>query len=220
MLVTSDGHVALRCAALVAVAMVTVSACTPESDGSTLETSSASVPGEGHPSATSLPGNGLPSGGAVRVKCEDAVGEEKPSPESTSGVTEVLGVVGLPTGPRNPALQANSSGESNPAYRLFAKRGLLVKATSQLEIVVPTEFVSRAAVVWGNPGAPTTHLLFGPCPSTPTRTGWLAYPGGFLVAEPMCLPLLIRTAGQEARVQVGVGRPCPGQPTDRGSTAP
>jgi hypothetical protein len=203
---------------MLAVAAVTASACTPESHGSTPETTSASVSVTGRTSASSKD-NGLASGGAARVKCEDAVGDTKPSQDPT-GVAEVLGAAGLPTGPKISPLQANLSGESNPAYRLFAKRGLLVKAASQLEIVVPAEFASRAAVVWGNPGTPTAHLLFGPCPSTPTKTGWLAYPGGFLVAEPMCLPLLIRTAGREARVQIGVGRSCPGHPTDLGSTAP
>ena len=168
------------------------------------------------------PSGGLGQGadGAVRVNCDEAIGEGVPGSDPGTGSVGILGVVGLPASPQHMSLQTSASGESGPGMRLFAKQGLDAKATAQFEILVPAEYVGRAAVVWGNPGTPTTHLLFGPCGSIPTTTGWLSYAGGYLVADPMCLPLLVRSAGHEERVTIGVGRPCPGQRANPGHSDP
>lgn len=218
-LVNSRAHWAGGCAAVV-LAVITAAGCTAEPRGEASVNPSASVPRAGRTSAASPNSKGLESGGAEQVSCAHAIGEDKPSKDVENGAAEVLGVVGLPTAPGHQALQANVSGDPNPVYRLFAKRGLLAKAASQFEIVVPPEYADRAALVWGNPGRPTAHLLFGPCASTPTTTGWLAYPGGYLVSEPMCLPLVVRSAGRETPVHIGVGRACPGQPTGPQVTPP
>lgn len=167
----------------------------------------------------SVDGTSQGADGTVRVACQEAIGDEVPDPDPGTGTVGVLGVVGLPTSPRHVALQATASGVSVPGLRLFAKQGLNAKAGERFEIVVPAEYVGRAAVVWGSPGTPTTHLLFGPCASVPTRTGWLSYAGGYLVADPMCLPLVVRSGGHEQQVTVGVGRPCPGQSANPGQSA-
>lgn len=165
----------------------------------------------GSPSTTTDEG----AAGVVDVKCEEAIGEPAPgSVEDTN--SEVLGVAWLPTSPRHMALQTHATGDSTQAHRLFAKQGLVAKATSRFELVIPAGYLGRAALVWGNPGIPTVHLRFGPCASTPTKTGWLAYAGGYLVGDPMCLPLIVRAGGQEQQVSIGVGQPCPGQSANPG----
>ena len=61
---------------------------------------------------------------------------------------------------------------------------------------------------WGNPGLPARRLVVPVCPGS----GWLAFAGGFYVPRPACLPIVVSTGGQQRRVFVGVGAPCPGQP--------
>ena len=43
----------------------------------------------------------------------------------------------------------------------------------------------------------------------PGTTGpWMAYPGGFSIDAPTCLPLEVRTAAERTTVRVPLGRPC------------
>lgn len=198
------------------VAAVALCSCVSASERSspTLSATPPSVSSSSHSTSTDEGAAGI-----VRVKCEDAIGQPAAgTAEDTS--SEVLGVAWLPTSPHHTALQTSATRDANPALRLFAKQGLVARATSEFEILIPAEFVGRAAVDWGNPGMPTTHLRFGPCASTPTKTGWLAYAGGYLVADPICLPLTVRAGGHELRVNVGVGRPCPGQSANPGPSDP
>ena len=51
-------------------------------------------------------------------------------------------------------------------------------------------------------GAVTHHV---PCPG---QTGWLAYAGGFYVATPTCLPIVVRAASREQTVRIAVGVAC------------
>ena len=37
---------------------------------------------------------------------------------------------------------------------------------------------------------------------------WLAFPGGYHVPEPMCVPLIVRANGRETRAEVRVGAGC------------
>ena len=199
--------------------LLAVSGCASEPQRSSISSSPAS-PSSGMPGPSTGGGLGQGADGAVRVNCDEAIGEGVPGSDPGTGSVGILGVVGLPASPQHMSLQTSASGESGPGMRLFAKQGLYAKATAQFEILVPAEYVGRAAVVWGNPGTPTTHLFFGPCGSIPTKTGWLSYAGGYLVADPMCLPLLVRSAGHEERVTIGVGRPCPGQRANPGHSDP
>ena len=40
---------------------------------------------------------------------------------------------------------------------------------------------------------------------------WLHFAGGYWVSKPMCLPLIVQTAGRRQQVMVGIGTSCPGQ---------
>ncbi len=49
----------------------------------------------------------------------------------------VLSVVALPTSPNYPALQTIRTGDGNHPRRLFAKTGLIIKARTSFELIVP-----------------------------------------------------------------------------------
>lgn len=167
---------------------------TPESDAPTYSTPAAVTPASaGGVAATAA------------LDCQDAIGDDSPPAD----YVRVLDVVGLPASPQHTSLQASDSGVTG-RLRLFAKAGLVIRTGTTFEIVVPDDHLDRAAVVWGSPGTPTTHLTVTDCRSP--GDAWLAYAGGYLVSEPMCLPLLIRAGGREQRVPIGVGTECPGQP--------
>ncbi len=153
------------------------------------------------------------------LNCLDAIDSGPPSSDYTS----VLGVMALPTSQTSRfALQTALSGEPDPAARLFAKEGLLVKTEAAFEIVVPDEVANQFTIGWGSPASRTRRLAVqgchpgscaahhgsAPCDSSST---WLAYPGGFWVRQAGCLPLRVRAGEQEQRVLIGVGAPCPGQ---------
>jgi hypothetical protein len=123
----------------------------------------------------------------------------------------VLGVVALPTSAVTRALQASDSGDAT-APALFAKTGLLVRAGRAFELDVPGDPGNRLGIGWGNglTFRPSARFAVPACPDT-FGTGWLAYPGGYWVDRPLCLPLTVRAGAREQRVTVGIGAACPGQ---------
>jgi hypothetical protein len=143
---------------------------------------------------------------SVTLPCSQAIDSEL-RPSTASRV--VLGVVALPTSDAAPvALQTSLSGEPDRSARLFAKQGLEIKIGAAFEIVVPDEVANRFSIGWGSPGRRTRHLVVPGCDGSPD---WLAYAGGYWAQQVGCMPLLVTAGGQEQRVLIGVGAPCPGQ---------
>jgi hypothetical protein len=137
--------------------------------------------------------------------CNEAIASRA---DPTADLSVVLNQVALPT---FNALQANRSGESDPRARLFAKQGLFVASGTSFVLIVPAEWEGRLTIGWGSPPQRTTHLLVSGCKATGSQERWLVFAGGFWVAEPACVPLLVKSAGQEQTVLIGVGAACPGQ---------
>jgi hypothetical protein len=158
---------------------------------------------------TSVPRPSLPSTdhgpiAAAALDCRNPIATDTAVPETYE---QLAGVTALPTSTSSPvALQTSPSSES---LRLFAKTGLLIRAGVEFTIAPSAEWSGRAAAWWGNSGgvriAPSSQG--GPCGGT----GWLAFPGGFFVAEPGCVPFEIQAANTRLRVEIGMGAPCPGQ---------
>jgi hypothetical protein len=101
----------------------------------------------------------------------------------------VLGVVALPTSPNYPALQTARTGDGNHPRRLFAKTGLIIKAKTSFEIIVPPQIAAPAAhlgIGWdGTPSTPSQRIVVSNCPQA-GRSEWLAYPGGYWLDHPTC----------------------------------
>lgn len=169
--------------------------------------------GEGTPSAasTSAPPSVAPApsataSGEATLTCAGAIADEPPG----KGYEVVLGVVALPTSPGARALQTSRTGEADPAARLFAKTGLVVRAGARFTLAAPPG-APPLTIGWGRPSDGFHPSLAIPgCPDT-GGTGWLAYPGGYRVADPACVVLVVRAGGREQQVRVGLGTPCPGQ---------
>lgn len=151
---------------------------------------------------------------ATVLTCRTTIGQ---GTDPSRRRTIVLGRVALTT---RHALQANSSGESDPAARLFAKDGLEVKEHSPVELIVPRPWRDRLSISWGNT-ARTTHLRVRSCPGGTGRVErsggfgphlpWMAWAGGYSVSKPACVPLIVKVGEKTRRVHIGVGAPCPGQ---------
>jgi hypothetical protein len=119
----------------------------------------------------------------------------------------ILERVALPT--RRP-LQAGPGG-ADANFPLFVKDGLVIKAGTSFELVVPEAWRHRLRIGWGSPAQPTTRLEVSRCRAADPSKPWLAYAGGYFVREPACAPLIVKAAGTAQRVRMGVGEACPGQ---------
>jgi hypothetical protein len=126
-------------------------------------------------------------------------------------------IAGLPDPPRDyrvvaqnvavPArsiLQAGDPGEADPAVWLFAKWGLLVRAGAAVDLQVEPGWEDRASIGWGSPGPRGAAVHVPACPA-PSSSTWLVFAGGTWVARPACVPLIVRSQGQEAQVRLGIG---------------
>ena len=132
----------------------------------------------------------------------------------TAPLQAVLGVVALPASPRYPALATSLSGDGTGPLRLFAKTGLLIRPGTTFELIVPARFTSRLSIGWGAPGTPSHRVLAGNCAGA--GGGWLAYAGGYWIDRPACVPVIVRAAGRQQRVHIGVGTACRGQRPPQG----
>lgn len=147
------------------------------------------------------------------LPCVQSIGTDAPP----ASYETVLGIVALPASPGHEALQTSRSGGEG-VERLFAKTGLIIKAGSSFDLVVPDG--TTLGVAWGSGPVPPSRRLHVPaCPSA-GGDGWLSYPGGYWTERPACVPLTVAAGGRRQQVRIGLGTPCPGQrppegPSDR-----
>jgi hypothetical protein len=176
-----------RIVALSVVGAVTISACTA---------GHGQQPAARYASARVLP-------------CRETIGNQVPE----RAMTVVLGVVALPASPRmHRALQTARTYSQDPATRLFAKWGLVVRAGAEFRLIVPLELRRRVSIGWGNAGeghVGTTIVVHG-CRGQ-RRDRWLDFAGGYWVRRPVCAPLIVAADGRLRRVPIGIGTACPGQ---------
>jgi hypothetical protein len=88
-------------------------------------------------------------GRATSLSCKNSI-ESLDGPTVDSGHTVVLGRVALPTGR---ALGANRTAE-DPEFPLLAKDGLVIKAGTAFELIVPEVWRDRLRIGWGSPAQP------------------------------------------------------------------
>jgi hypothetical protein len=147
-----------------------------------------------------------PRAEAVSLPCRNSI-ESLDRPTADGDHTVVLGRVGLPT---RSALGVNRTAE-DPEFPLFAKDGLVIKAGTSFELIVPRRWRDRLRIGWGSPAQPTARLRVAGCQPIEPSKPWLAYTGGYFVKERACVSLVVKAANQTRRVRIGVGAACPGQ---------
>jgi hypothetical protein len=156
----------------------------------------------GHPRDT-------PASGVRDLPCGEFIATQAPERD----MRVVLGVVALPASPHlRRALQTTPSDLHDPAARLFAKWGLDIRAGARLRLIVPDPVRNQFSIGWGNAGEGHrgTTIVVDAC-AGPPGARWLVYAGGFYVRDPFCAPLIVAAHRQRRRVQIGVGKACPGQ---------
>jgi hypothetical protein len=149
------------------------------------------------------PGPRAPSSAHARLSCSDPIAA---MPAPTSPHSPILDVVALDT---TSTLQVNAG--SDEPHRLFAKTGLLVHVGRASTLTLPADWEGRASIAWGNHESEWTASLQIPAcrPSTSADDQWLAFPGGFSVDVPSCVPLEVRAGNDLDTVNISVGARCP-----------
>jgi hypothetical protein len=189
-----------------AVALVLAAALAGCGDHHERSRSSASLARSGRPDLSARR-----EGSPRYLACGQYIGTGPP----TRGMRVVLGVVALPATPSTRrALQASPSTLRDPAARLFAKQGLVIRTATRFRLIVPDRFRDRLSIAWGSTSdsrRASTFAVNG-C-AGPSGVRWLAYAGGYYVRDPMCAPLIVEAGDQRRRVQIGIGKACPGERT-------
>ncbi|MDG9675387.1 hypothetical protein [Micromonospora sp. DH14] len=172
---------------------VVLSACTPAGD----PRQPTSAPADGATPAD----RAAPASGAG-LPCTPSVDALPAPPAGYRLVGEDVAV------PDTPVLTAGDSGEADPAARLFAKWGLVVRAGTVVDLRVAPGWQDRARLGWGGTGAPATTVTVHACTPEGGQAHWLAFVGGAWVAQVACVPLIVTSDGRTDRVNLGIGTPC------------
>lgn len=178
---------------LAVVCGLVLAGCSGEGEPTASRSSPAAVPTT---AATSPPAGTASPGSGPAIPCEHDLGGTAPDPDWGR---LVLDAVAIPTFQMVPA-------ETIEPGWLYAKDGLQVRAGTPVDISVAPEAAAWARIGWGSPGPKGTTIHVPACPS---RSGWLAFAGGYWVREPRCLPLIVEVGGRRERVSVSVGAACP-----------
>jgi hypothetical protein len=139
---------------------------------------------------------------ATATACSDSIGQVTAPPEDYH---TIAGVAALPD---DAVIQTAPSGEQGPAVKLFAKWGLLVRTGETVEVAIGPGWASRARVGWGNPAAPAASVRIKACAVGGAPKPWTAFAGGTWVAEPACVPAVIRDGNRIEQIRLPIGRPC------------
>ena len=124
------------------------------------------------------------------------------------GRTVVLGAVALPTE------RALSVGRSalEPTAPVWTKDGLMVSTDSAVELRVADEWRGKFSFSWRRPEDGRVEQVRVPaCAASRGAGKWLGFVGGYYVADPACVAMIVTVGGVEQRVEIGLGAPCAGQ---------
>lgn len=151
---------------------------------------------------TATPVSSTPDG--ISLTCIDPIGIVA---APTSPSSDVLDAVGLDV---TSTLGASDSGGTS-RHRLLAKTGLLVHVGREATLTVPAAWASRVSIAWGNQAAVWTTTLRIPACQAPGAgpNQWLAYPGGYTLDKPACVPLEVRAGNRTTTAHVSLGLRCP-----------
>jgi len=147
-----------------------------------------------------------PGGIAPRkvVTCDEAISFTR-APHA--GTRVLLGRLALP--PERFPSRPRAAPENRP-LPYYAKFGLQVRSgRNPVDVIVPRAWRTRAAVGWGEDAGPqqASSVRVLACKPVLGRP-WLAFPGGYFLRKPACIPLTVRVGTRTAHVRLGIGRRC------------
>jgi hypothetical protein len=102
----------------------------------------------------------------------------------------------------------------NVRFRYSSSLPLFIRAGGRaFTIEVAATWHGSAGMAWDRRGDAKPKIARGvrivPCPGGDKLSVWLAYPGGFYVARPACVPIVITIGAMRYRTGVPLGRACP-----------
>jgi len=102
---------------------------------------------------------------------------------------------------------------ANVLFPYESRLPLFIRAGGRpFTIAIAPGWRGRAGMAWDRRGDAKPEIARAvrvvPCPGGDKLSVWLAYPGGFYVARPACLPLVITINGVRHRARVPLGRAC------------
>lgn len=142
----------------------------------------------------------------AELDCLNGLGYEGVVPPA--GRSVVLAAVALPT---ERALSVVRS-RLDSAAPLWTKDGLMVSTDSAVELRVADEWRGKFSFSWGRPEDGHVEQVRVPaCAASRGAGKWLGFVGGYYVADPACVSMIVTVGGVEQRVEIGIGAPCAGQ---------
>lgn len=214
-----------RTTAVVAAAALLLSGCTAVPAPTTTAGGPAeSATSPGTPSATLFGAGGARSpaaaggndisphaaGSSLPFECANPIGAASTSQELAGpGAIGVPGVMAISISVIGSNTIHWGGGASYQGLQ-FAKVGLVLKAGTAFTLSVPAEMHGTMLIGWSNSGYTLAHSLTIPgCTSSQPDADWLAYPGGFWLKAPGCVPLTVTQERSSRTIHVPVGMPCP-----------
>jgi hypothetical protein len=102
----------------------------------------------------------------------------------------------------------------NANYPFTSKLPIFIRGGGRaFTIEISPTWHQPAGMAWDNRGDAKPAIAHGvrvvPCPGGDNAAVWLAYPGGFYVAKPACLPIVITIGAKRYPARVPLGRACP-----------
>ena len=100
------------------------------------------------------------------------------------------------------------------SFPFWSKLPIFIRAGGRpFTIAIAPSWHERAGMAWDSRGDAQPAIAHGvrvlPCPGGDNASVWLAYPGGFYVARPACLPIVITIGARRYPARVPLGRACP-----------
>lgn len=106
-------------------------------------------------------------------------------------------------------IELGRAGEPGSAYAglTFAKFGLAIKGSSDVEVAVQSEDVEGVIVEWGpaEPDVVSSAVRFEGCGDSEE---WLIFAGGAWVPEPGCYEFVVRVGDRNDYLKLGIGARC------------
>ena len=102
----------------------------------------------------------------------------------------------------------------NATFPFWSKLPIFIRAGGRaFTIEIAPAWHERAGLAWDSRGDAKPAIARGvrvePCPAGDGASVWLAYPGGFYVQKPACLPIVITIGARRYTARVPLGRACP-----------
>ncbi|HET6173435.1 MAG TPA: hypothetical protein VFD90_12545 [Gaiellales bacterium] len=102
---------------------------------------------------------------------------------------------------------------ANAHFPFWSRLPIFIRAGgSPFTIEIAPAWHETAGMAWDARGDAKPAIAHGvrvlPCPGGDEASVWLAYPGGFYVARPACLPIVITIGATRVQARVPLGRAC------------